>query len=245
MKDIAISPRGLATTAFLCFASAAFGQVVPFQPTTLEGVHTDPYNALINGTPIEAFCEDFAEQVTAGRSWSAPATNLSQFPSASPPVSTVYYKTGAGATRTQDYVASAILASEALQSSTTKRRVADDISFALWGVFDPTLLPQDNEGLGVSDLTAANDFLSNAHAVAANYETGAAYEHATSNNVEIYSAARGKNDETPHTGKNRPQEFIPVVSMDEPPSLAVLGLDFLGLGFLAIFFRRRSANAAN
>jgi hypothetical protein len=248
MKNTAIIPRSLVAIAFLCFASAAFGQDVPFgitaKPTVLDGVHTDPYNALVNGTPIVAFCDDFTDEVTPGQNWSTLATNLSQFPSTSLPVSTVYFKTGTGATQTQDYIAAAILASEALQSSTSNRGMTDDISFALWGVFDPTLLPQNDAGLSSADLTAAKGFLSSALAVAARYQTGAAYEQATGDIVEIYSATRGKKSEILQTGKSRPQEFITVVSMDEPPSPAILGLDFLGLGILVVFFRRRAAHAA-
>jgi hypothetical protein len=249
MKDKITNSRNLAAIALLCFASAAFGQTVPFQmtspnPNNLGGVYTDPYNALVNGTSIEAFCDDFSDEVTSGESWNALTTNLSQFPSTSPPVSSVYYTSGAGANQTQDYIAAAILASEGLQNYITNPTEANDISFALWGVFDTTLLPNNEAGLPAGDLAAAEGLLTGALAAAANYQTGLAYEQATGNNVEIYTATtNGTTPQGPGTG--RPQEFITVVSMDEPPSPALLGLNFLGLGFLVFFFRRRMVNAAN
>jgi hypothetical protein len=207
MKNKTTNSRGLAAIALLCFASAAFGQTVPFEivspnSNNLGGVYTDPYNALVNGTPVEAFCDDFTDEVSAGQSWNALATNLSQFPSASPPVLTVYYKTGVVISQTQDYIAAAILASEGLQAYTSNPTTANEISFALWGVFDTTLLTNNDAGLSTADLTAAEGFLSGALKAAKAYSTGLAYEQATGNNVVIYSPTTGSNSTTLQTATN-------------------------------------------
>ncbi len=253
MKDTRIKSGGLTAMALLCLASTAFGQTVQFEitspnPNNLAGVYTDPYNAVVAGTTsIEAFCDDFSDNVTPPETWSALTTNLSQFTSTPPPVSSVFYTTGAAANQTQDYIAAAILASEGLQNYQSNPAVANDISFALWGVFDTTLLATNCNAdgcLSSADLTAAQGYLTSALASAATYSSGAAYEQATGNNVEIYSATTdGTNPQLP--GSTRPQEFITVVSMDEPASPALLGLNFLGLGLLLFFFRRRSVNTVN
>jgi hypothetical protein len=245
----------LAAVALMCFAFGAFGQTVQFTITSstsnnLGGVYTDPYNALINGvTSLPAFCDDFSDNVSPPQTWTALVTDLSQFSSGTT-VSSVYYTTGALADQTQDYIAAAILAAKGLQYYQTNPAIANEISFAEWAVFDTALLSpsyQTNcsgEGcLGASDLTAANQYLSDALALAATYTTGAAYELASGNHVLIYTPTL--DGTSPQgTGTRRPQEFI-TVTMPEPSSPSLLALYFLGLGCLVFFCRRRVVRAVN
>jgi hypothetical protein len=232
------------------FTASALGDVT-FEitsptPNNLGGVYTDPYNALVNGVSIAAFCDDFTDNVTPPQTWDALATNLSQINGST---STVYYD---GPAQLTDYIAAAILATESLplyqSSNPSDIAEANDISFALWGIFDPTLLssayqstycgshPGGEGCLSTADLTAAQNKLSAALAAAQMYSSGAAYETANGVNVEIYSATT--NGTTPETDSSRPQEFI-TVQMAEAPSPGLLAADLAGVGMLAYFFRRR------
>jgi hypothetical protein len=224
----------------------------------LGGVYTDPYLATINGTAISVpvFCDDFTDNVSVPETWTANETNLASF-NGSTPVSSVYFGVegqngqlfpdtinGVTYTQTQEYIAAAILVEDGLNTYQNNATAANDYSFALWGIFDPTLLysyqtscSPGSEGCLSTDLAAARSDLQAALASAANYATGQAYENQTGLNVEIYSAASANG--TVETG-NRPQEFITVTPVPEGPSFGTLAADFAGIGALCYFFRRRT-----
>jgi hypothetical protein len=154
--------------------------------------------------------------------------------------------------QTTEYIAAAILATESLPVYQTNSAAGNDLSFALWGLFDPTLLYSYQTGachtnpslegcIDSTDLAAAQHDLTSALTTAASYSNGAAYE-ATGYNVEIYTATT--NGTSPQPDSSRPQEFITVVPMSEAPAPAQLAVELSGLAAIAYFFRRRRATGA-
>ena len=232
----------------ICFAlSAAAAQpTVNFGITAvgadnLAGVYTDPYHGLINGTTeIAAFCDDFTDDVSPPQFWTALVTNLSELPN-SP--SSVFFSDsnidGKSYSETTEYIAAAMLAVQSLESPDADTR--SELSFALWGIFDPPVLANTCP-LGCMTQTQLDNavaFRGNALLAASAYASGAAYEAANSVNVVIYTPTL--DNTTPSVASDRPQEFI-TVQVPEPSSWAALGVDAFGAGLLGlVFLRRRQA----
>jgi len=264
----------------LGLASAAFGQtVVNFGVTgpgptdnNVANVYTDPYTGCVGSgcmsnpqTTMQIYCDDFVDDVNPPQYWNAFATNLSQLPSDPKDV----YFSGTTSyslpklvpnsswnpsletfSQVTDYIAAAILVTDSMAAGAGNPVAQDEYSFALWGIFDPSLLTNATNKYGT--LPSSPNYLGGAQAdmesalLQANTYNGnvAAYLSANPNitNVTIYSActgcAVGQPGGTVDTAANRPQEFI-TVSMAEPPSIAVLGVYFLFGGAGLLFFGRR------
>ena len=239
MRIVTPSVRGLSFVIGLCLASVAFGQTVNFGitsagPNNLGGVYTDPYNGSVNGNSVLAFCDDFTDEIGPPQYWTALDTNLSQLPS-----DTVYFGVGS-ASQTTDYIAMAILAEESLTA--TNATTQEEYSFALWDVFDPTLLPDisTSDPYGTVDpgeVSQAETFVANALTEAATYSSGLVFETETGLNVNIYTPTT--NGLTPETASGRPQEFI-TVTTPEASTPVLLAIDLLGFIALVGFLRKRS-----
>ena len=232
---------------------------------SLAGVFTSPYTGTINGSssPIPVICDDFADDSFVPEQWTAYVTSLSTLTSSTD----TYLKWGTtgpvtgsdtvnswSLTQTQAYDAAAVLAIGII-SSTGDVTLQQEYSFALWELFD-------------SNSTTGSFAQLNAYGDQA-YETGAtggagtpgaqallagAISQATGNpqnlanylsnyNITIYSydPANGTSCGGGYCPPP-PQEFI-TVSMTEPPSPALLGLDLLGVAGLLLVVRRRTAKA--
>jgi hypothetical protein len=244
------------TGTFLCMATGSFAQTVPFTIVSgdapggtygiMGGVYTSPYTASVGGNTVAAICDDFSDEVSPGESWTAIATNLATL-DITTPTAAVYWDQGEGATQQTAYMVTAYLAEELLainQSTTTGQTTAGELSFALWGVFDPTLLTAANPaglttGTG-GQLAAAENYLTSAESAVNTAITKQGLNNylSTFSNVTIYSATINNGVPAESENSSRPQEFI-VVNMAEPPSPALLGLDLLGAAGLLLFARRR------
>lgn len=257
---------GLASAAF-SQTTVEFGITAPGPgDNNLSGVYTDPYQGNVGataangsgtqvvpgtGTAILAFCDDFTDDVSPPQYWTAFQTDLSQLtdgPTVADANPYVYYGDYNGAAtltatqQTTDYIAVAILAVESLNNS-GNATVQNQLSFALWDIFNPSVLSSDCNAYGCLDtsgtanLTAAQNDVASALTAAAAYSSGAAYEAAAGVNVEIYTPESGGAVD-PYGDTSRPQEFI-TVSMPEPSMWAALGFDSAGIGFAAVVFWRR------
>jgi hypothetical protein len=242
--------------ALLVFcACGAFGQLTSFNITdigsgaTMGQVYTSPYTGTIGGVAgIKIICDDFIDDVLPGQSWTAYATQVSDL-SLGSTNNNVYFgdrTLNINGTATQvkqatEYIAAAMLALDILTYYQTNSTLAGQLSYALWGVFDPLLL-ESNPASGVghlssTDLTAARSFR-DAALVAAASASPSDYT-----NVTIYTPwVNGAPDTAP-----RPQEFIAVsaVSMAEAPSIAIFAFDLLAVAGLVLFARRRMARVSN
>jgi len=231
-------------------------------PTNSTGTAVQPGT----GTAVAAFCDDFTNDVNPPQFWTADQTNLNAF-TGTGYVSTVYFGANGNAVgspisaaqQTQDYVEVAYLAMESLDagagigpafSSLTAQQqltVQEQISFALWDIFDPAVLTSDcpssygcldSDGT-TTNLTAATNWVTKAVAAAGNL-TGAQFEANNNVTVEIYSAV-GSNGSV-DTDSSRPQEFV-TVSTPEPSMVAFLGFDVVGVGIIGLYFRRRQSGS--
>jgi len=265
----------------VAFGQTAF-EIVGVGPNNnnLAGVYTDPYEGTAGVSSVLAYCDDFVDNVTPGESWQALDTNLNQF-TATSNVQSVYYKgtttyslpsdssssssfPGFSGTygQTTDYIAAAMLAVQATEILATDpgdtnpadEEKLSDLSFALWGIFDPSLLKQagNSDGtLSPTDLVNAQNDLASALTSAGSFNSGAAYESSLGGAViNVYTPTGYMNNFSnpdPTADSQRPQEFITVslpttgngIGMPEPSSWATLGLDLFGVGIAGLVFRRK------
>jgi hypothetical protein len=245
----------------VCIAIGAFGQTTTSFTLTnvsgpsLGGVYTSPYIAAIGNPAVTTtvICDDFLDDTYFNESWTAFVTNLSQLDSPATPNTTVLWgQSGSVATATYDtsgnsiatslsqadaYITAALLAEELLPLSPSSQ-AAQDLSFAMWGLFDPAAL----NSLSGADLTNAQKYITNAVSQASLYTL------ADFSNVTIYTydpPPPGGTGVTPTCGINTPcpgppppQEFI-AVSMAEPSSYGTLAVYTFGGAFLLFLGRRR------
>jgi len=228
----------------------------------LAGVYTSPYTGTINGgSTINVICDDFADDSYVPESWTAYVTSLSSLTSGTADTYLKWLNT-AGSSITVDgqtlnqataYAVAAVLSVEIL-GSITGSAAQEDYSFALWGLFDPTGVPGDPSDAGAfgqlanygltTDENNAKAYLNSA----VTYVTSGA--HTAEVAVDVKAVTIYSFDPNPLTGGGPPscsgnpcptappQEFI-TVSMVEPPSPALLGLDLLSVAGLIFFVRRR------
>jgi hypothetical protein len=264
---VGVVALGLTSAALAAFAAnppvVNFGISAP-GAGALAGIYTDPYQGSVNGAPVEAFCDDFVNEVTPPQYWSAFQTNLSAFTGTqSSPVSTVYYQTTDAAAapgnkitplqQTEDYIAASWLAYESLLAQAAGDLTAQEqYSFALWDILDPNVLatncPSSYGCLDPTDYSAALADAGNALAVGDSYATGTTtaaaagtdFEKSIGYNVQIYSAVIYTNGiPSVSTATDRPQEFITLTAMPEPSAWAALAVDLFGVGVVGLVFRRR------
>jgi hypothetical protein len=206
----------------------------------LAGVYTSPYYGTVSpgGSTIPVICDDFADDSYVPEQWTAYVTSLSSLSSSTPDA----YLKWAGATvgsttltQVQAYTVAAVLAVDILNSAGTPQ---EDYSFAMWGLFDPAGAFTQLSNYGdIPDENMAKTYLNSAVSYAFN-SANAAQVTADVNAVTIYSYDKGATSSQCGGPCTQPQEFI-AVSMAEPPSTALLGLDLLAVAGLMFFVRRR------
>lgn len=208
--------------------------------TSLNQVYTEPYHALIgpqglssasqftaaNSIAATVYCDDFYDDVQPGQIWQATVTNMSALSSTSP-LTGLMFDTSSAQVQEQNYMAAAWIAEQIAglnQSLSSQQLQAEQDSFALWYIFDPS---DALTGLSSTDSAAAlNEYNAALLAVA----------NATPNdfsNVNIYTPL----DATP--GSAGSQEFL-TVSAPEPSTFSLAALGVLAIGF-AMRRRRRTA----
>jgi len=222
----------LVAAVLLCFASHGFAQQTASMTLTsggtnvLDGVYVDTYTVSINGVSTQVICDDYRDDSYIGESWTA---NVANFSNLSGTQNTTEW--GLGAKATQDYNEAAWLTLQML--STTNKMTAGEIQFAIWGVFDPSAIP---------NLTSYN---SNDGAAAQRWLNNAASQTWTQNEFSQFSvySANTSDPITCNGGpcpNSPPQEFLAVA---ESPFVITLGADLLGLALAALIFRRRLVRA--
>jgi hypothetical protein len=250
--------------AFLCLASGAFAQTVQFTITggnapsgtwgIMGGTYTSPYTGYLNnnsGNALAIICDDFADEVYLGESWTALATNVADINSST--TNQLYFDQGDVTLQQQQYMVASYLAEQLLTADAVNpgdQTTVGELSFALWGVFDPTLLTAANPAgltgtLSTGQLGAAIGYLDNAESAvsAAISGEGQSAYLSTFANVELYSATtNGTTAEAENP--SRPQEFI-VVNMPEPSAPSLILIDLLGAAGLVFFARRWRARSAS
>lgn len=216
----------------------------------MGGVYTSPYGIAVNGaSPVNLICDDFTTDVYLGESWSAIPTTFAELEAGTNPAGTPKFAPGgpdlsvtSTAAEVQDYGTVAVLAAELLSQPDYGTEAAGEISFALWDVFDNTLLgspTSDPYGtLTSAELSAAQGYLTGAQALVAS-ATNSATGYVTLSDISVGGGSiNGMTIFTP-SPLGAAQEFV-TVSMDESPSAAVFGAYFLvGAGALLFFGGRR------
>lgn len=239
---------------FLCAVPCTFAaNTVTFNLTgvsggVLSGVYTSPYYATITPTgggpsiSTSVICDDFADDTFIPETWTANVTDLS---SLTTPSSTVYWSQGldlstgsvfgGSLNQAQAYTTAAYLAVELLASPIGSLQ-AGELSFAMWGLFDPNAF----NALSGSNLTGARNALTSAeNAVFSGNLTPSNYAGVTIYTPVLPSDATCGGGTCAHIP---PQEFI-AVAMPEPSTSALLTLNLAGIGIVALFFRRRALKA--
>ena len=249
--------RALASLALVgIFVAGALAQTASLTITGanpdgyyLGGIYTNPYTFSItqNGfttSPVLLSCDDFYNDVSLGESWNAYVTSLSSIENETTLNTTVYFPGGGQgvpdtlAAQKTGYEEIAYLASDLYYNASSDgygNQAAADLSYAIWDIFDPTLLADNTQGLDATDLANALADVKMAQTFVA--------DGGVVGSVLIYTPMCGSSPCTT-SSPGAPQEFIQVLSpnqsLPEPSFIAMLLAD---LGFLAamIFWRRRTA----
>jgi hypothetical protein len=271
----------------LVLASGPLGaQTVNFDLTSagsgasLAGVYTSPYYGDINGgATIPVICDDFADNSYIEEDWNATATSLSTVTTAGPlsylkwnganSDGTVDGDAGWDLNQAQAYTVAEVLSVEILTSATASA-AQQDLSFALWELFDPSSAAYNlNSNFGAAtdpgvtawlsgvsggnypiDLAAATQDVENAIALASN--SADLNQFLASNGVNsvtlyTYNPAANPNGPTCNGGtcpSAPPQEFV-AVSMPEPTSSALFAVYLVLGGGGLLFFRRRKISGSD
>lgn len=218
--------------ALVCFATFAFGVSMtltgPPPGPSMAGVYTSPYTANIDGVSTYVICDDFTTDSYQGLSWTATVSTVAALPS-----NTVKFDVGSPATQEQDYATAAFLAGEILaqdQTTLAGQYQAGILSYALWGVFDTTLLTT-YQGPNCTSINSygcltSGELADATHALATARASAGSYTQYS--NVNVYTPAP----------LNASQEFL-TVRTAEPSAASLFAVYLVGLLGLVLVFRRR------
>jgi hypothetical protein len=214
----------------------------------MGGVYTSPYGLSINSSAsyVQLICDDFTTDISLGQSWTAIPTTFAALEAGSNPAGTPKFSPATDpsvvptlAAEIQDYAVTAVLAAELMELPSLASEQAGEISFALWDVFDPTLLnstSNPNGSITSTELSAAQAYLAGAEALVAGATNGSGIVNLSSISIDGH-AIEGMTIYTPNPA-SASQEFLSV-SMAEPSYPLVLGVDLLAVFGLIAVFRRR------
>jgi hypothetical protein len=237
--------------------------------TVLAGVYTSPYSAVITpgstsigtGPTVPAICDDFSDNSYIGEDWNTNVTTLSALTSGPDPNTTVKWgQSGTVAvsdtslsetlTQVEAYDVAAILSIDILGSTPAGDQQQQDLSYALWALFDTSESLAQLNGVP-TDQTNAINYLNQAinevcGACGSSSSTSSTASSILSNyNVTIYTYIPGSGTTCAGSCAPPPQEMITVTSMSEPPALGVFAVYFLLGGACLLFFGRRRIVSAN
>jgi hypothetical protein len=235
---------GRALLLLACFTSGALASVTLSLVDAnanypMGGVYTSSYSLSVNGgSPALMICDDFLTDVWIGLTWPATVTSLSSLQGQASATSNLKFDQSNAQKQTYDYATEAVLAAELISLGNYANETAGEISFAIWGIFDPVLLASNpTSGLGhltSTELTAAQQYLDGARAVVDAATTGGVVDLSRLPRLTIY---------TPIVPLGPPSQEFLLVSVDEAPLWAALAADLLGLAALVFFVKRRRASA--
>jgi PEP-CTERM motif len=183
-------------------------EVIGATGPVVGGVYVAPYqiqdSAIQGGATINVVCDDFRDDIVVGETWNA---TIETFSSNGVVSSGAMFDDGSAASQT-NYDTAVYLYSQYLSGAAD----AAGMNFAIWGIFDPSVVGTDPynstdaaallAGVTSSDLTSFSDY---------------------SSFGLITPTGNGS------TG-TQPQEFI--YSTPEPSSLLLLSSGLIGLGFV-------------
>jgi len=245
--------------------------------TVLAGVYTSPYSAVITpgstsigtGPTVPAICDDFYDDSYIDEDWNTNVTTLSSLTLGPGPNTTVKWgQSGfvsvndmgyAGGTlndtltQVQAYDVAALLSISILGSTPAGDQQQQDLSYALWALFDTSQSLSQLNSVPIDQTNAIND-LNTAVQEVVNGEVGTTplSTYLSNYNVTIYSYSGvhvgGTNLSTTCPSGScdpPPQEMITVTSMSEPPAFGVFAVYFLLGGACLLFFGRRRIVSAN
>jgi len=218
----------------------------------MGGVYTSPYGISIDGgSTVPLICDDFTTDININETWTAIPTTFAALEAGSNPAGTPKFSPTTDpsvvptkAVEIQDYAVTAVLAAELMALPNLYSEQAGQISFALWGVFDPSLLtstasdPLGSDAYGSltsTDFNAAKAYLAGAEAMVAGATSGGVV-----NLSEISiggHAIEGLTIYSPNPAGSS-QEFLSV-SMAEPSYPLVFAADLLAMVGLILVLRRR------
>jgi hypothetical protein len=201
-----IQKLGHLSIAVLLSSAVSMGQTASVKLTgmgtgTMDGASVGPYTATINGASTLVICDDYVNNAYTGQTWNANVSGPANL---------------SGASLAQ-YEEAAYLSSELLGADSANNLTEEgELSFAIWGVFDPAaitslLVSNVSEGLAAESYLAGALGKSNA-------------------NFQLY---------TP-TGRIGTQFIVmkQQVATPEPSALLLLGFDLFCV-FAVIFLLRR------
>lgn len=228
-----------------CLAASAFAQTVDMKLVNTgagyvmgsTGVYTSPYGISVNGGATTLMiCDDFTTDIGINHTWTATVTTLAALQAGTEPSGTPKFDPTPNA-QVYNYAVAAVLAEE-LVTTNPASETAGEFSYALWGIFDTTLLNSTVNPYGTltpSELAAAKLDLSNAQQVVAGVtDQNGVIDLSKLPNLTIYTPQ-------PLTAS---QEFLQV-SMAEPSYPAVLAVDLLAVVGLIVVLRRRITGIMN
>jgi len=244
--------------------------------TVLAGVYTSPYSAVITpgsttigtGPTVQAICDDFYDDSYIDEDWNTKVTTLSALSSGPGPNTTVKWGQSGSVsvndmlyggtlndtlTQVQAYDVAALLSISILGSTPAGDQQQQDLSYALWALFDTSQSLTQLSSVP-TDKTNAMNYLNTAVQEVVNGEVGTTplSAYLSNYNVTIYSysgvpvGSTGLPTTCPGGSCDPPpQEMITVTSMSEPPALGVFAVYFLLGGACLLFFGRRRIVSAN
>ena len=235
LRKVLIACLAGAATLWAAPSFASSFDLTGVEGGVMGGVYTSPYIATIdNQTGVLVICDDFTTDSYLNQTFTANASLVSDLTGSTPSTAVKFDNTNA--TQQQaDYATAAYLAQEIIAqdlSGSPSNYTLGILSYALWGVFDPSLLTSSN-GQGTSSCSLPYGCLTSQQLADAQSALNTAIANAGStsqySNVSIY---------TPNP-KSASQEFL-VVKTPEPSTILMLGL---GLAAIVFFGRRRQARS--
>lgn len=228
----AINSWGLLGAVLLLSGPGLFADVNmtltgPGNNGSISNIYVGPYEGTINGVSTPIICDDFFDETYFNEAWTASVSTVSSLSSIAK----------FGAANVTLYDQAAWLATQLVNPATTcpngPANCAGDIQYAIWQVFDNSGSDQPFSLLSGNDKLNAQYWLNQAQT-----QTFTTNEFS---NVTVYTAVScSANCGGP--GK-LPQEFL-TVSTPEPSELALMGVDFSGVGALLFLIYRRRARQA-